>query len=197
MMREDDSMRVSSMSAVIDAEGWLPAARRVESPNFDQRPVGEAIALVVIHAISLPPAVFGGRFVEQLFLNTLDVDAHPYFATLRDLKVSAHFFIARDGALIQFVSCHSRAWHAGISTWNGRSRCNDFSIGIELEGDDEHAFEEAQYASLMSLIEALQQRYPIQSIVGHADVAPGRKTDPGPMFDWGRLSGIFVPIVDR
>lgn len=196
-MREGAMMIPPSMSEGPDAEGWLPAARRVASPNFDERPAGEAISLVVIHAISLPPGVFGGQFIEHLFLNELDVDAHPYFASLRDLKVSAHFLIARDGTLIQFVSCLSRAWHAGVSTWNGRLRCNDFSIGIELEGDDGHAFEEAQYASLMLLIAALQQRYPIESIVGHADVAPGRKTDPGPMFDWGRLSGISVPTVDR
>lgn len=171
----------------IDADGWATTARRVDSPNFDARPAGEPISLVVVHAISLPPGVFGGDSVERLFLNSLDGDAHPYFASLRGLRVSAHFFIRRDGELIQFVSCLDRAWHAGVSSWRGRERCNDFSIGIELEGCDESSFSELQYQSLCLLLGALRQSYPIDDVVGHADVSPGRKTDPGPYFEWHRV----------
>lgn len=171
----------------IDADGWVSSAQRLESPNFDARPPGESISLLIIHAISLPPGEFGGDSIERLFLNSLDNEAHPYFATLRDLHVSAHFLIRRDGALVQFVSCLDRAWHAGVSLWQGRSRCNDFSIGIELEGCDDQAFEEAQYHRLSALVAALSRRYPIKAAVGHADVAPGRKTDPGPCFEWHRL----------
>jgi len=140
----------------------------------------------VIHNISLPPGEFGGNAVEELFTNRLDWDAHPYYQGIRGLEVSAHFFIRRDGELIQFVPCSMRAWHAGASSWCGRERCNDFSIGIELEGSDELPFTEAQYASLAELTRTLKETYPVTGIVGHADIAPGRKTDPGPHFDWAR-----------
>ncbi|MBK6657605.1 MAG: 1,6-anhydro-N-acetylmuramyl-L-alanine amidase AmpD [Proteobacteria bacterium] len=172
--------------------GWLRDARWVASPNCDARPVGMAIDLVVVHAISLPPGEFGGPHVEQLFTNTLDDRAHDYFAGLEGLRVSAHFLIARDGALTQFVDVFARAWHAGASCWEGRSRCNDFSIGVELEGCDERPFEAAQYACLAALIESLYELLPAlnsERLVGHSDVAPARKTDPGPYFDWARLRG--------
>jgi AmpD protein len=167
--------------------GWFADARRLDSPNFDARPAGGAASLVVVHAISLPPDEFGGEGVEQLFTNTLDPSAHAYYATIDQLRVSAHFFIRRDGELVQFVSTEDRAWHAGVSCWRGRERCNDFSIGIELEGCDTEPFEDVQYERLAALIAALRARYPIDEVVGHSDIAPGRKTDPGPFFDWGRL----------
>ncbi|MFZ2855204.1 MAG: 1,6-anhydro-N-acetylmuramyl-L-alanine amidase AmpD [Rhodocyclaceae bacterium] len=167
--------------------GWLATARCIESPNFDERPAGETVSLIVVHAISLPPSQFGSADIVRLFTNALDPDAHPYFAQISSLRVSAHFLIRRNGELIQFVSCRQRAWHAGRSCWQGRERCNDFSLGIELEGCDETAFEEAQYARLAELIAALRTRYPIDTIVGHSDIAPGRKSDPGPCFDWQRL----------
>lgn len=170
----------------VGADGWLSGVRRVPSPNFDQRPPHAAIELLVIHNISLPPGEFGGGAVEQLFTNTLDVGGHPYYAQLRDLKVSAHFFIRRGGEIVQFVSCLRRAWHAGASHWRGRERCNDFSVGIELEGSDHEAFTALQYAALARLTRRLRREYPIREIVGHADVAPERKTDPGPHFDWPR-----------
>ncbi len=172
----------------LDAEGWYQDARRVPSPNQDERPEGVTICLVVIHNISLPPGQFGGDGVEQLFTNTLDPDAHPYYRDIARLRVSAHFFLRRNGALVQYVSCERRAWHAGVSHWQGRERCNDFSVGIELEGADDTPFTEAQYECLADLLRALAERYPIQAVVGHSDIAPGRKTDPGPYFDWGRLS---------
>ena len=171
----------------IDADGRAAPARQIPSPNHDARPAGTRISLVVVHGISLPPGEFGGDGIERLFTNRLDPGAHPYFATVATLRVSAHFLIRRDGALLQFVSCADRAWHAGVSAWNGRSRCNDFSIGVELEGTDLIAYTSAQYAMLARLAKALRRRYPIAAIVGHCDVAPGRKTDPGPAFDWGRL----------
>ncbi len=146
----------------------------------------------MIHAISLPPGQFGGDAIERLFTNRLDPAAHPYYATIEGLRVSAHFLVRRDGGLIQFVPCGQRAWHAGASSWKGRHRCNDFSVGIELEGGDEHPFEAVQYAVLARLIAALRRRYPIADIAGHADVAPGRKTDPGPHFDWPRLHRLLV-----
>jgi AmpD protein len=145
------------------------------------------IELIVIHNISLPPGVFDGDAVIELFTNRLDWDAHPYYHGIRGLKVSAHFLIRRDGTLIQFVPCTLRAWHAGASNWEGRERCNDFSIGIELEGSDDQPFSEAQYATLIPLVQALKQAYPIRAVAGHSDIAPGRKTDPGPYFDWQRL----------
>ena len=167
--------------------GWLASARRIPSPNFDARPGGEVPSLIVVHAISLPPDHFGGPGVEQLFTNTLDPGEHPYYATICHLRVSAHFFIRRDGELIQFVSADERAWHAGVSCWDGRERCNDFSIGIELEGCDTQPFELPQYARLAELLAILRSAYPIEVVVGHSDIAPGRKTDPGPCFDWARL----------
>lgn len=173
-------------------DGWLACARRIPSPNFDERPDGEVPSLVVVHAISLPPDQFGGPGVEQLFTNTLDPDEHPYYATICHLRVSAHFFIRRDGELIQFVSADARAWHAGVSSWDGRERCNDFSIGIELEGCDSLPFTPEQYRRLAGLLEILQANYPIRAVVGHADIAPGRKTDPGPCFDWACLQGFTL-----
>ena len=174
-------------SDVLDAAGWLSAARRLPSPNCDARPEGTAIELIVIHNISLPPGVFDGDAVIDLFTNRLDWDAHPYYQDIRGLKVSAHFFIRRDGTLIQFVPCTLRAWHAGVSSWQARDCCNDFSIGIELEGSDDLPFTEAQYATLAPLLQLLRQAYPIRAVVGHSDIAPGRKTDPGPHFAWQRI----------
>jgi AmpD protein len=171
----------------IGADGWLDGATRMPSPNFDARPDGIEPTLVVIHSISLPPGEFNGDAVAELFLNRLDCDAHPYYERLRGVRVSAHFFVRRDGALVQFVSCNDRAWHAGLSNFFGRERCNDFSIGIELEGNDDHAFDGPQYTTLAMLCDALRARYPVAAFVGHADIAPGRKTDPGPHFDWRRL----------
>ena len=170
-----------------DAAGWVPACRCVPSPNHDERPDGTLINLLVIHAISLPPGEFGGNAVSEFFTNCLDATAHPYFATIAARRVSAHFFVRRDGEVIQFVSCLSRAWHAGVSCWRGRECCNDFSIGIELEGDDVSNYADAQYAALRRLAAGLRAIYPIASSVGHADIAPARKTDPGPHFDWHRL----------
>ncbi|MEQ1661078.1 MAG: 1,6-anhydro-N-acetylmuramyl-L-alanine amidase AmpD [Thiobacillus sp.] len=175
------------MSAIFDSAGWLHDATPIASPNCDERPAGTPIELVVLHNISLPPGVFEGDAVIKLFLNQLDWDAHPYYQGIRDIKVSAHFFIRRDGELIQFVPCSLRAWHAGVSCWDERERCNDFSVGIELEGDDDMPFTDAQYVRLIPLLRQLRQAYPIQAIVGHSDIAPGRKTDPGPYFDWERL----------
>jgi AmpD protein len=171
----------------LDADGWLAAAARLPSPNCDARPEGRAIELIVIHNISLPPGVFDGNAVVDLFTNRLDWDAHPYFQQIRGLKVSAHFFIRRDGSLIQFVPCSLRAWHAGVSSWQGCERCNDFSLGIELEGSDDQPFTDAQYATLVPLVQQLKRAYPIRAVVGHSDIAAGRKTDPGPHFDWQRL----------
>jgi len=168
----------------LDAEGWLSGVRRHFSPNYDARPPATRVDLLVVHNISLPPGEFGGDAVIQLFANSLDVKTHPYYAQLEDLKVSAHFFIRRNGEIIQFVPCSMRAWHAGISRWRGRERCNDFSIGIELEGIDAEAFTPMQYVSLAKLTRRLQRAYPIREIVGHSDIAPERKTDPGPHFDW-------------
>jgi AmpD protein len=168
----------------LDAEGWISGLRRISSPNQDRRPPGTAVDLLVIHNISLPPGEFGGDAITRLFTNTLDTTQHPFFAQLQGLKVSVHFLIRRDGEIIQFVACGKRAWHAGVSTWQGRGRCNDFSIGIELEGDDCQPFAEAQYAALARLTRRLCRTYPIASIAGHSDIAPERKTDPGPCFDW-------------
>ncbi|MBW7903586.1 MAG: 1,6-anhydro-N-acetylmuramyl-L-alanine amidase AmpD [Rhodocyclaceae bacterium] len=174
----------------VDAGGWLAAVRREPSPNRDARPAGEAPTLLVVHAISLPPDAFGSDDILDLFANRLRVERHPYFAGLRDLRVSAHFLIRRDGELIQFVSCDERAWHAGVSCWRGRERCNDFSIGVELEGCDARPFEDVQYVRLRELADVLRRHYPLAEIVGHSDIAPGRKTDPGPCFDWTRLASL-------
>ena len=167
--------------------GWWSPARRRSSPNFGPRPGGMAVDLVVLHSISLPPGVYGGNAIEQLFTNRLDTAAHPYFAQLAGLAVSAHFLVRRDGQLLQFVSCDQRAWHAGQSTWRGRDNCNDFSIGIELEGLEGDAFEAAQYRALTGLLRAISRRYPVSDLAGHEQVAPGRKHDPGPGFDWAAL----------
>lgn len=170
----------------VDANGWFTGVRRIASPNYDARPARMQISLLVIHSISLPPNEFGGAGIKRLFTNTLDCAAHPYYAQLQGLRVSSHFLVRRDGGIIQFVPCGSRAWHAGVSEWQGRSRCNDFSIGIELEGSDFVPFEQPQYLALARLTRHLKRHYPIRNIVGHADIAPGRKTDPGPFFDWDR-----------
>lgn len=170
----------------IDGSGLVDEAFYTASPNCDARPPDTAIELLVIHNISLPPGVFGGTAVSDLFLNRLDPAGHPYFATIAGLQVSTHFFIRRDGDLLQFVPCALRAWHAGQSLWCGRERCNDFSIGIELEGADDLPFTDAQYDRLGELARILHARYPIAASVGHSDIAPGRKTDPGPHFDWQR-----------
>lgn len=174
----------------INHAGWAQGAQWIHSPNFDSRSTDliAEISLIVIHNISLPPGQYGGDGIIQLFTNTLNPDEHPYYAQIHHHKVSAHFLIRRDGSIIQFVSCHNRAWHAGVSNWLGRERCNDFSVGVELEGSDFEAFEDSQYSSLNTLIASLRQAYPIQAIAGHADIAPGRKTDPGPYFDWNRLN---------
>lgn len=168
-------------------EGWLPEARRVPSPNCDERPADAVARLVVIHAISLPPGEFGGPGIIDLFTNCLDPDAHSYFREINGLRVSAHFLVRRDGELIQFVPCSLRAWHAGASNWMGRENCNNFSIGVELEGCDQRPFEDAQYLTLNQLLAELGQCYAIEGVVGHSDIAPGRKTDPGPCFDWHRV----------
>lgn len=170
-----------------DDSGWLPGARRIPSPNCDERPAGEVVRLVVIHAISLPPGEFGGPGIIDLFTNDLDPAAHPYYSGIQALRVSSHFLVRRDGELIQFASCARRAWHAGVSSWMGSMGCNDFSIGIELEGCDQLAFEDAQYLALNRLLVELRRRYPIEAMAGHSDIAPGRKTDPGPCFDWSRV----------
>ena len=175
------------MAASASDGGWLCDARRCVSPNYDDRPDGEDVLLIVVHAISLPPSQFGSHDIERFFTNTLNPEAHPYFAEIAGMKVSAHFLIRRDGELVQFVSCAKRAWHAGVSMWDGRERCNDYSIGIELEGCDELPFAEAQYQRLLELVADLKRRYPISAVVGHSDIAPLRKTDPGPCFDWTRL----------
>ena len=177
----------------IDAAGYATTARRVRSPNRDARPSGLPIELVVVHGISLPPGEFGGDGIAQLFTNTLDPHAHPYFESIAKLRVSSHFLIRRDGELVQFVGCNERAWHAGASSWKGRERCNDFSIGIELEGTDELPYAAAQYTMLARLLRALRHAYPIVDVVGHSDIAPGRKTDPGAAFDWARLARLTRP----
>ena len=166
--------------------GRVDGARWVPSPNHDARPVGSPVDLLVIHAISLPPDRFSGDAIEALFTNTLDCDAHPYFDQLRDLRVSAHFLIRRRGELLQFVATDARAWHAGVSSFAGRERCNEFSIGIELEGTERHPFTAAQYRRLVALTLLLAQRHPLRHVAAHSDIAPGRKWDPGPHFDWGR-----------
>lgn len=174
----------------LDKDGWVLGLRRVPSPNCDLRPEGNTVELLVVHAISLPPDQFGGPGVEQLFTNTLDPEQHDYYAQIAHLRVSAHFFVRRDGEIIQFVPVTMRAWHAGVSRWRERERCNDFSVGIELEGCDTIAFEDAQYVSLGLLIRALRDALPIAEMLGHSDIAPGRKTDPGPYFDWGRVRAL-------
>ncbi|WP_076593373.1 1,6-anhydro-N-acetylmuramyl-L-alanine amidase AmpD [Herminiimonas arsenitoxidans] len=175
----------------IDADGWAADVVRLPSPNFDVRAEGTEIALVVVHNISLPPGQFGGSYISDLFLNQLDYNADPYFDQLRPLRVSAHFLIRRDGTVLQFVSANDRAWHAGASSFCGQERCNDFSIGIELEGTDFEPFEDGQYAALASLTVALKASYPLMNVTGHEHIAPGRKTDPGPFFDWQKYEARY------
>jgi N-acetyl-anhydromuramoyl-L-alanine amidase len=167
--------------------GWIAGARRVLSPNCDGRPGGTEISLAVVHSISLPRGRYGGDAIERLFTNRPDPAAHPSFADLAGLRVSSHFLIRRGGELLQFVPLQQRAWHAGASRWRGRERCNDFSVGIELEGVDDGRFAAAQYESLVVLLRKLQAVLPLQDIAAHSDVAPGRKSDPGPRFDWARF----------
>jgi N-acetyl-anhydromuramoyl-L-alanine amidase len=170
--------------AVVGADGWYRQATRYDSPNFDARPAGAQVELLVVHNISLPAGRFGGPHIADLFTNRVDFSADPSFADLRGLSVSAHFLVRRDGRVIQFVSCNERAWHAGVSSFDGREQCNDFSVGIEVEGSDHVAFFPAQYASLAVLTRALAERYPLRAVQGHEHIAPGRKTDPGPFFEW-------------
>ena len=169
------------------SEGWIAGARRVLSPNCDSRPPGSKISLAVLHSISLPRGEYRGDAVERLFTNRLDPAAHPSFAELAGLRVSSHFLVRRGGELLQFVPLQARAWHAGVSRWRGRERCNDFSVGIELEGVDDARFESAQYESLVALIRNLQAVLPLRDVAAHSDVAPGRKFDPGTHFDWARF----------
>ena len=184
-------MQAGAPVTVDVGRGLLAPARVVPSPNQDARPPGATIDLLVVHGISLPPGEFGGPWVERLFLNALPAASHPYFATIAALRVSAHLFIRRDGEIVQFVPFHARAWHAGASSWRHRVACNDFSIGIELEGDDVVPYAPAQYRCLAAVVVALRQAYPtlaVDAIAGHSDVAPGRKTDPGAGFDWSALA---------
>jgi N-acetyl-anhydromuramoyl-L-alanine amidase len=174
------------------ADGWWSAAQRVESANCGPRPEGCVANLVLIHSISLPPGEYGGDAIERLFTNRLDWDAHPYYAQIRGMTVASHFLIRRGGELAQFVSCTQRAWHAGASVWRGRENCNDFSIGVELEGLEGRTFESAQYRVLVQLLNALAGHYPIDAVAGHEDVAPGRKFDPGAGFDWRRVMAMLA-----
>ena len=171
----------------LDIAGLCAGAEWVPSPHYDERPGDEPITLVVIHNISLPPGEFGGPYIDQLFQGRLDPEGHPFFKEIGGLRVSSHFLIRRDGALVQYVPTELRAWHAGISRWKGRERCNDFSIGIELEGADDVPFAEPQYETLRRLLAALHARYGALDLAGHSDIAPGRKTDPGPWFEWARI----------
>jgi AmpD protein len=175
-------------SYAINEAGIATGARFIASPNFDVRPSNK-ISMIVIHNISLPPSQYGGNGIIELFTNQLNPEEHPYYAEIYTRKVSAHFLIRRDGELIQFVSCLNRAWHAGASNWQGRERCNDFSVGIELEGSDFETFAPVQYQTLNKLIADISNAYPIQAIVGHSEIAPERKTDPGPFFDWQAITG--------
>jgi N-acetyl-anhydromuramoyl-L-alanine amidase len=176
---------------VIDPEGMVASATQIPSPNCDARPAGTDVSLIVVHGISLPPGKFGGSDVARLFTNTLDPGADPFYPGIAHLKVSSHFFIRRDGELVQFVPCGRRAWHAGVSSWRGRASCNDYSVGIELEGTDDLPYASPQYLMLARVARALRGRYPIRDMVGHSDVAPGRKTDPGAAFDWPRLGQLL------
>jgi len=190
MLRTPNGPPVATGLRVEAASGRLLGARLVESPNCDDRPPGQEPELIVIHGISLPPGEFGGPWIDALFTNVLPVDAHPYFETLAGLRVSAHLLVRRDGSAVQYVPFDRRAWHAGASQWRGRERCNDFSIGIEIEGTDAGGYERAQYATLARIVAGLCRAYPALSpgrVVGHSDVAPGRKSDPGIAFDWPLL----------
>ena len=179
---------------VHEATGLLTGVTQVLSPHHDARPDGQQPELLVIHGISLPPGEYGGPGVLQLFTGNLPAQAHPYYAGIATLRVSAHVFIRRDGQLLQCVPLHRRAWHAGVSSFQGRPVCNDYSLGIELEGSDEQAYADAQYSALAELIRVLQQTWPLlrgERVVGHSDIAPGRKSDPGPAFDWVRLRALI------
>jgi AmpD protein len=184
-----------AVAAGIDPQsGWMRGIRQVPSPNFDARPGGILPELIVVHGISLPPDEFGGPWIDRLFTNALPPAEHPYFEKIKELKVSTHLLIRRNGELVQYVPFHERAWHAGASSYQGRERCNDFSVGIELEGADEIPYEPAQYRMLSAAILELCKAYPSLSlarIAGHSDIAPGRKTDPGPAFDWQRLYALL------
>jgi AmpD protein len=179
----------------IDAEGWLATARRVPSPNFNERPAGTPISLLVIHSISLPPQQYGGAWIDDFFQNRLDCNANSFFAGICTMKVSSHLLIRRDGEMVQYVPFLKRAWHAGVSSFDGVSDCNDFSIGIELEGCDADGYEAAQYRALAAVTRAIRKAYPKitgKRIAGHCDIAPGRKTDPGPHFDWPRYRKLIA-----
>lgn len=188
-------MRLPQLQSLVDAARGLHLhARQAPSPNVDARPAGVAPELIVVHGVSLPPGEFGGPWIDRLFLNTLPPEAHPYFAQVAQLRVSAHLLIRRGGELVQYAPFHMRAWHAGVSSFRGRERCNDFSIGVELEGADHVPYEPAQYRALCEVVMALCTAYPTLAtdrIVGHSDIAPGRKTDPGPAFDWVRLHALL------
>ena len=188
-MRTPESAPADSLS-ISSPDGWLAGIRRLPSPNCDPRPPGSEPELIVIHGISLPPGRYGGPWIDRFFTNALPAEADPYFATIQHLQVSSHVLIARDGSVTQYVPFSLRAWHAGASNWCGREACNDFSIGIELEGTDDEPYDDRQYPVLAALIATLQQAYPslaAGAVTGHSDIAPGRKTDPGPGFDWRRL----------
>jgi N-acetyl-anhydromuramoyl-L-alanine amidase len=180
------------MKRTVWSEGWWRQARRVRSPNFGPRPEAMQVTLAIVHSISLPPGEYGGPAVERFFTNRLDASAHPYFEQISAQRVSAHFFIRRRGEVVQFVSCEQRAWHAGASHWRGRENCNDWSIGIELEGLEGERFERAQYRALIRLLRALRVRYPLTEVIGHEHVAPSRKADPGARFEWPLLARAFL-----
>ncbi len=192
MARQQQTVNIMELTEDGD---WLTGVRRVLSPNCDERPASGTISLIVVHGISLPPGEYGGPWIDDFFTNRLDVFAHPYFTEIADLRVSSHLLIRRDGELVQYVPFSRRAWHAGKSCYRGRETCNDFSIGIELEGQDETPYEPAQYRQLAGVIRILRAYYPdigVQDVVGHADIAPGRKTDPGPAFDWAQLRTLLA-----
>ncbi len=181
----------------LDAGGWLAGARRLPSPHADDRPAGAAVELLVIHAISLPPGQFGGDAIDRLFTGAPATGGHPALAALRGMRVSAHFLVRRDGQTTQFVSCHRRAWHAGASCFEGRAACNDFSVGVELEGSEFEPFRAAQYRAAGALARALCSALPLRAAAGHSEIAPGRKTDPGPLFDWARFAGAAGAVARR
>ncbi|MCS4533066.1 1,6-anhydro-N-acetylmuramyl-L-alanine amidase AmpD [Neisseria montereyensis] len=176
-------------------QGWWVPAQRVDSPNFSARPENERVSLVVIHNISLPPFEYGNGAVEKLFTNTINPEAHPFFGVIHELRVSSHFFIDRNGGTVQFVSCDDMAYHAGVSSFRGREKCNLYSIGIEMEGCDFEPFTDAQYQSLTTLLQEIARHYPIEAVTGHQDIAPGRKSDPGHFFDWQRIYAYGIPVV--
>lgn len=199
-MKRERAVRTHGEFVIDAATGWIERVRRLESPNCDARPYAVVPELIVVHGISLPPGEFGSPWIDRLFTNSLPPEAHPYFATIAGARVSAHVLIRRDGAITQYVPFQQRAWHAGESSYAGRQACNDFSIGIEFEGVDDASYEEAQYAAGAALIAALCTAYPTLSplrVVGHSDIAPGRKTDPGPAFDWPRLHTLVALRMNR